>query len=287
MNVLNKVDEILADGYQFDLGGYLNEGWSIFKREAGSFIGFLFLSFLIGIVSAIIPLLGVFIYSIALSPALIAGYYLVSHRIRKKETFEFSNFFDGFSFLGRLAGQTLIQSAIYIAVFVPSIAVLGGSGILEWYLDTINDPLSGMRYLPNLGLSAILVIFLNLLPFLYLRVSYMFASLFIVFYGMEPWGALETSRKIITKRWFSVFTLPLALYGLVILAFLPVLLCLVFAPMVSVFLMVGLSLALVFLYPSVHAIIYSAFADIMDLGQEIDSDDGTDLLDHLIDMESK
>lgn len=70
------------------------------------------------------------------------------------------------------------------------------------------------------GLLTILGFVLLIVPGVYLGVGYMFASLFVVFYGLEFWDALETSRKVITKNWFQVFLFVLALVGINILGLL-------------------------------------------------------------------
>lgn len=56
-----------------------------------------------------------------------------------------------------------------------------------------------------------------ILPGIYLAVSYMFAPLFVIDKNMEFWSAMETSRKLITKRWWSFFGLAIAL-GILVLA---------------------------------------------------------------------
>ena len=55
---------------------------------------------------------------------------------------------------------------------------------------------------------------LLVLPGIYLMVSYMFVSMLIVDYHMEFWQAMETSRKIVTKNWFSLFVFFLVLVAI-------------------------------------------------------------------------
>ena len=56
--------------------------------------------------------------------------------------------------------------------------------------------------------------FLLVLPGIYLMVSYMFVSMLIVDYRMEFWQAMETSRQIVTKNWFSLFVFFLVLVAI-------------------------------------------------------------------------
>ena len=58
-----------------------------------------------------------------------------------------------------------------------------------------------------IGIGFVLV----LLPGIYLAVSYLFVSMLIIDYRMEFWQAMETSRQIVTKNWFSLFVFFLVL----------------------------------------------------------------------------
>jgi hypothetical protein len=53
------------------------------------------------------------------------------------------------------------------------------------------------------GILVFLGIILLIIPGIYLGVGYAFASMIIIFANKEFWPALELSRKIITKKWFS------------------------------------------------------------------------------------
>jgi hypothetical protein len=55
---------------------------------------------------------------------------------------------------------------------------------------------------------------LLVLPGIYLAVSYLFAQLLVIDKSADFWQAMETSRKLITKKWFSFFALMLALFFL-------------------------------------------------------------------------
>ena len=46
---------------------------------------------------------------------------------------------------------------------------------------------------------------LLVIPGIYLMIAYYMAMPLVVEKGMSPWQALETSRKAVTHRWFSVF----------------------------------------------------------------------------------
>ncbi len=50
---------------------------------------------------------------------------------------------------------------------------------------------------------------LLILPAVYLGISYMFAQLFVIDKNLSFWSAMETSRRLITKKWFSFLGLGL------------------------------------------------------------------------------
>ncbi|MEJ2060643.1 MAG: hypothetical protein P8Y64_09180 [Gammaproteobacteria bacterium] len=53
--------------------------------------------------------------------------------------------------------------------------------------------------------------FLLILPAIYLYVAYMLAVPLVVEKGLSPWRAMEASRRAITRHWFKVFFLMLAM----------------------------------------------------------------------------
>ncbi|WP_067581858.1 hypothetical protein [Endozoicomonas ascidiicola] len=81
--------------------------------------------------------------------------------------------------------------------------------------------------LPLLGLYLLMTVFtvlgflLLILPGIYLAIAYLLAIPLMVDKGLAPWEAMEASRKAISKRWFTVFGLTLAISFLNLLAMIP------------------------------------------------------------------
>lgn len=67
------------------------------------------------------------------------------------------------------------------------------------------------------GIIISLGFLLLIVPGIYLAVGYVFAQLLIIDKDMDFWDAMETSRKVVTKNWFSIFVLLLAVLGITIL----------------------------------------------------------------------
>lgn len=62
---------------------------------------------------------------------------------------------------------------------------------------------------------------LLIIPGIYLSIAYIFAMPLIADKGLSPWEALETSRKAVTKKWFSFFGMMLIIMIVNIIAMIP------------------------------------------------------------------
>ena len=109
-----KIQDLIQNGYEFDIGYYLNKGYEIFKENFGNFIGYTVLYLLIVIIGGSIPGIGA-IVCIVLPAPLVAGFYIVARKINKDESYEFGDFFKGFDFFLNLFLSALI-SGIFVIV---------------------------------------------------------------------------------------------------------------------------------------------------------------------------
>jgi uncharacterized membrane protein len=162
------LDEVVAQGYNVEIGKYIRRGWEILKQNLGIYIGITLLLYVVtGGLPAILPTrlqgLGTLINVVVLGP-INGGLYLVAFKTMKQRPSTFSDFFRGFN------------------NFLP-------------------------LFLVNLLASILIVIGMMLLffPGLYLAVAYLFAIPFVVDRRFDFWEAMESSRKVITRKWFSVF----------------------------------------------------------------------------------
>lgn len=72
-----------------------------------------------------------------------------------------------------------------------------------------------------MSIMIIIGFMLLILPGIYLSVAYYMAIPLMAEKGMSPWQALETSRKAITRRWFSVFAFFIILSIMVFISAIP------------------------------------------------------------------
>lgn len=282
----NKLEELISDGYSFPISDYINEGWRIYKMKPIRFIAFMFLFIIISIVVSLIPLVGQIANSIILGPALFAGLYIVAHKLRKNEYSGFDNFFLGFEHLAQLAAAALTIILISLVVFSPSIYLLYNSGLIEWWTEIMANPMNPPdpedleEVLDFFSGTTLLYICLNLIPYIYLAVAFSWANFFIIFYDLKFWDAIESSRRLITRNWFSVFLLYLALGFLFGLTFTFATIILAMIPILGVLLIFLMMIAMFCLIPVIYTSSYAAFADVT---KPLENEDGDeDIIEHLI-----
>ncbi len=103
------------------------------------------------------------IASLVVGPPIAAGYFFVADKIRKGEPYTFNTFFDGFK---APLGQLIVLSLI------STILIIVGT-------------------------------FLCILPGIWLGVSYALANCILLFNKLEFWDAMEASRKVVAKNFWS------------------------------------------------------------------------------------
>jgi hypothetical protein len=119
-------------------------------------------------------------------------------------------------------------------LYIVDIMVL--AGVYYFYLEVYRDERASIfdifypikEYFVRLLIMAFLKIVLIsigfvlfILPGIYLSVSFIFSELLIADKGFKSWGALDWSRKNVTKSWFSYFAFLLVLMFINILGLIP------------------------------------------------------------------
>lgn len=161
----------------------------------------------------------------------------------------------------------LFTLVFFILTAIPGFGVLisqalaAGFLLVAFYLSTgkqvfFEDFFDGFKHFAGLLLLTLvsyLLIFVGFLllfiPGIYLAVSYIFAPFFIIFSKMDFWMAMETSRKLVSKEWFSIF------------GFLFVLVC------INIVGAMALGIGLLFTIPFSYCAIYAAFDDIIGISK--------------------
>lgn len=253
----SKINNLVANGYQVEIGKYIGIAWENFKQTPMSYIGYALLMMLIAIGLAFVPFGGL------LTPIFTVGFALFANKIQRGERPDFGRFFDGFnSRPGHLVLVGFISGLIMVAVLIPFF-VIGGASLFA----AIGDLDSGAP--PDFsGLNIAVLIMgglLAMVPIIYLSIAWSWAAYFVAFKGLDFWPAMEASRKIITRKWFSFLGFAIVL-GLISMAG-------------FLFFLIGLLITM----PWVTIASFIAFEQIIGLNEE---NDEIDLIDHLIDDET-
>jgi len=167
------VDAIVQQGYTVKTGEYIQRGWEIMKQNLGGFIGITLLVFLIALFPTFLPQ--------RLAPL--------------------------FSF-----AANVVNGIVYAGLLIVAFK------ILKRQPTTFNDFFQGFNnflpiFLTNLlvGLFVVLGFIALILPGIYLAVAYTFAIAFVVGRKFDFWEAMEASRRVVSKNWFSIFAFTLVL----------------------------------------------------------------------------
>lgn len=195
--------DIFARDYDLDIGGCISGGWNLLKNN----MGLLVLAVLVyGLIEGAIALLGMIpfigpLFSLAnlfvIGPLLGGIYYVFLKAVRKSPA-EVGDVFAGFRtrywqlFLGNLVPGLLAGLCMIPAVIVAVLTILP---------FTMHHAHPG----PAILVVAALVVLIGLVPMIYLSVSWMFTLPLIIDKGLTFWPAMETSRKMVGKHWWTVF----------------------------------------------------------------------------------
>ena len=258
-NAVEKIESIISNGYDFKFGDYIGRGFDIAKKNWGGFVGFLLLTGLVSGVISLIPKVGQIINALVLSPVLTVGFYIVANKLWKNQESEFGDFFKGFDDVGQIALTAVVQYAIILGSLIPFYFFVKDTGMVEWYFEYLADPIGMQGTEPPLPAAWT---FLLTLPAIFLGVAYSWSYMFVVFFKMGYWDAMEASRKMVSQKWFVVFGFYIVV-GLIAAAGI-----------------IALCIGLLFTVPAMYCMVYAAFEDVTQLNAE--EEEGGNIEKHLI-----
>jgi uncharacterized membrane protein len=188
--------EILARGYPFSIGNCLNRGINAVKARYGVCLGATVLIMLCNQAAGMIPLLGIFI-SLAVTGALVAGLNQFFINVVRGEPATVADAFSGFkNGFWRYCGTYLTMALLILVCAIPAVTYA--------IIRSENDAFASDPVFWALAVAAFVVM-------VYLGVAFTFALYLVTDLQLSPWNSLQVSRRVVTRRWFSLF-------GLMILA---------------------------------------------------------------------
>ena len=301
------------EGYSFRLGQYISRGFRIFFRYPfGFYFYFLIAMMILGTVygfimganfaymaasgmtvanplaistsygSMLISTLSSIFTSI-LTAILFAGVYTVCYQISKEGKKEFGQMFSGFNQIKQISLLYLVQVLILsgLSILITIALPIEEFNIQDAVGETTypDNPLSIYASLPAAyywRLGSIILIYL------FGSFIWQFSLPLLVLGKMKFWPAMESSRKIVFKRFFHFVLLALLIFALIIVLYL--ILILIVAGIIALVDAVGLTsgsrinttlpiiiivvmmismLVLAFFVPTIGTIHYAAYEDIV------------------------
>ncbi len=215
----------MVEKTEFTIFGSIGQGWQLVKGFKGTFWGAFILYLLFGLALNIIigimvflikavggnPQLSIisreileFVAAIILLPVFAGIWMLAIKRVRQEKARALT-IFSYYDHIWRLlAYQVILLLISFACLFV---GFLVAYGLMSLTIDR--------------NISMVIGYIIGGIPLLYFVVSYIFAIPVLVDKKLGPWDALETSRRIVTPHWFSVFGLMIVLTIIVFISIIP------------------------------------------------------------------
>lgn len=250
---MKNTDDLLTYGYEFNLGKYFQDGWELYKKGAGNYIGFTIVFFIIVMMLIFVPFVNMLVTVVEY--VLIAGVFIYTRNLTLNKG-EFSNFFEGFKSFGQILLFTLTLLAFMLpAIIIFIVYIIPEGFITEMFNGYPEDPEYIIEsflasFEGNVG-SVIFLYLVMLLYIMYLYISYSFTLLNIVDRKMRFWDAMELSRKVVSKNFLWFF-----------------LMYLIMAVMIPIVVVMTCGLGIVIGLPFTYTVTFAAYNDIMGAHEE-------------------
>jgi len=194
-------EQALEGRYELSISEVLGEAWQQTEGVKGVFLGAFAIYMVIGII--LYQIIGIF-FNLPDYDTMIAGPDLVAVQI-------------GADLLAMPIEAPLLAALLMMGIHRVNGIALEVGDLFRYYV--LVWPLAALAALVYLLVTAGL--FLLVLPGIYLSVAYIFVFPLMIDKGMGIWEAMETSRRAVTHRWFTLFGTLLAMALLTALSAVP------------------------------------------------------------------
>jgi len=169
----------IEHGYQVDIGGNLSRAWNLMTQNLGVFLG-------LGVIVLVFQSIS-YGLSVMGEPAAMLSY------------------------LFNWGVGPIIGAGMFI---VTARAVMGNKPDLGEFTKGLGYYLQVFLLNIVMGILIMIGIFLLIIPGIYLAVAWSLAQMLIIDRDLDFWTAMETSRRIVTRNWWTVFG-AVIVFGLV------------------------------------------------------------------------
>lgn len=196
----SRVEEIIKNGYQFDLGEYISRGFKVFSKEWVLFSLYCLVSCFIIFASAL-TIIG-FVFLIF---PIFMGYPIAADKVEAGEKLKFSDFFQGFKNYRSYAVLALIFVVGYALIYIPFFFIYGFS-----FFDNFDGRFGVF------SLSLTIVYMFVMIIGVYLLMLCLFFAPYLIHYGnYSGVEAIKASFKLSFKNfwWQLLFLLITGIIG--------------------------------------------------------------------------
>lgn len=185
------VEDRIQNGYRFELGEYLSNGFKIFSKEWLMFS-------LYGLVSTFILMfsfLTIIGFALLFYPTML-GFAVAAEKVEKGEKLKFGDFFGAFKNFGEFFILGMILMACIILLFVPYFSLI---------FILMENPDSTMAVFGMIG--SMLFMMVMIVGIYFVQIALFFAPYLIHFGNYSAKEAIGTSFKLAKKNfwWFLLF----------------------------------------------------------------------------------
>ena len=225
---------------------WIGDGWSLFAKSPGTWIGSILLLMILWIVVSLVPVVGGIAIQM-LAPIVLGGLMLGCRSLDSGGDFRIDHLFAGFKDkAGPLAivGLLMLIFSIVVVIVLGIIFVVMAGGA---FLQTLGsgDPDAFRELMSEKGLMLFALFGLMALAlFIPLSMAYWFAPALVVFHDMDSFQAMKQSFRGCLRN-----ILPFLLYGLVFLV-------------LFVVAAIPLFLGYLIVIPMIYTTLYSSYKDI-------------------------
>lgn len=194
------VEKAIRGEYEFSIGAVLSEAWA---KTGGSkwpiHLGFFYYFLVVIAVMVVIGLVMAGVMAVTEEPAVMVLIQVVTQ-------------------LGiNLIAMPMIMGVVMMGVKRSVDAPISASMVFNNFSKML--PLFATIIL--MYIMMLIGFLLFVIPGIYLMIAYYMAMPLVVEKGLSPWQAMETSRKAITHRWFSVFGLFVVMMIILTISMIP------------------------------------------------------------------
>ena len=190
-------EALAAKGRPIDVFGCLSRSFELWKANLLPLVGATLLMMLVQMAAGMIPLLGM-LAGLLLNGVFYGGLYYYYLGKMRGEPRTIGDIFAGFNkALVPLMLAGVLTGLIIVAVMAPFFG--------PFFLEIAKAVMAGSQEPPDLSGASVGMIFLGVIPMLYLSIAWAFTFVLVIDKGLGPWTAMEVGRRLVTRQWFRVF----------------------------------------------------------------------------------